>query len=237
MQKTDFRTLQKEENGEEDNDAYTHDTPKKRRTVDKEGFVTPTTPDIPKSSPYYQCDDRNSLLTTPDIAEGSGELFGDNFLTLYPTFLPSETSEDLSNSEVQNEENYESNTETQFNQPSKDSLNIGSMSSQSAEMTTPSTEATGDSSEREDSEGSPQSIYDDLSIADLIKDMSEKSMKVYMHWMELFRDGEKFEEGVPSLIDELLNQAKRIEEDLIEQKEALRQRIYRITQTLRVDDL
>lgn len=34
MQKTDFRTLQKEENGEEDNDAYTHDTPKKRRTVD-----------------------------------------------------------------------------------------------------------------------------------------------------------------------------------------------------------
>nr|XP_034337242.1 uncharacterized protein LOC105333458 isoform X2 [Crassostrea gigas] len=182
MQKTDFRTLQKEENGEEDNDAYTHDTPKKRRTVDKEGFVTPTTPDIPKSSPYYQCDDRNSLLTTPDIA-------------------------------------------------------VGSMSSQSAEMTTPSTEATGDSSEREDSEGSPQSIYDDLSIADLIKDMSEKSMKIYMHWMELFRDGEKFEEGVPSLIDELLNQAKRIEEDLIEQKEALRQRIYRITQTLRVDDL
>lgn len=52
-----------------------------------------------------------------------------------------------------------------------------------------------------------------------------------------YRDGEKFEEGVPSLIDELLNQAKRIEEDLIEQKEALRQRIYRITQTLRVDDL
>lgn len=100
---------------------------------------------------------------------GSGELFGDNFLTLYPTFLPSETSEDLSNSEIQNEENYESNTETQFNQPSKDSLNIGSMSSQSAEMTTPSTEATDDSSEREDSEGSPQSIYDDLSIADLIK--------------------------------------------------------------------
>lgn len=98
---------------------------------------------------------------------GSGELFGDNFLTSYPTFLPSETSEDLS--EIQNEENYESNTETQFNQPSKDSLNIGSMSSQSAEMTTPSTEATDDSSEREDSEGSPQSIYDDLSIADLIK--------------------------------------------------------------------
>lgn len=100
---------------------------------------------------------------------GSGELFGDNFLTSYPTFLPSETSEDLSNSEIQNEENYESNTETQFNQPSKDSFNIGSMSSQSAEMTTPSTEATDDSSEREDSEGSPQSIYDDLSIADLIK--------------------------------------------------------------------
>lgn len=34
MQKTDFRTLQREENDEEDSDAYTHDTPKKRRTVD-----------------------------------------------------------------------------------------------------------------------------------------------------------------------------------------------------------
>lgn len=236
MQKTDFRTLQKEENGEEDSDAYTQGTPKKRRTVDKEGFVTPTTPDIPKSSPYYQCDDRNSLFTPPDITVGSGELFGDNFLTSYQTFLPSETSENPSISEIQNEENNYSNTETQFNQPSKDSLNIGSMSSQAADMTS-LTEATEDDSEREESEGSPQSIYDDMSIADIIKDMSEKSMKVYMHWMELFRDGEKFEEGVPSLIDELLNQAKRIEEDLTEQKEALRQRIYRITQTLRVDDL
>lgn len=100
---------------------------------------------------------------------GSGELFGDNFLTSYPMFLSPETSEDLSNSEIQNEENHESNTETHFNQLSKDSLNIGSMSSRAAEMTTPSTEATDDSSEREDSEGSPQSIYDDLSIADLIK--------------------------------------------------------------------
>lgn len=36
----------------------------------KEGFVTPTTPDIPKSSPYYQCDDRNSLFTPPDITVG-----------------------------------------------------------------------------------------------------------------------------------------------------------------------
>lgn len=99
---------------------------------------------------------------------GSGELFGDNFLTSYLTFLPSGLIV-LFNSEIQNEENYESNTETRFNQPSKDSLNIGSMSSQAAEMTTPSTEATDDSSEREDSEGSPQSIYDDLSIADLIK--------------------------------------------------------------------
>lgn len=34
MQKIDFRTLQKEENGEEDSDAYTQGTPKKRRTVD-----------------------------------------------------------------------------------------------------------------------------------------------------------------------------------------------------------
>lgn len=34
MQKTDFRTLQKEENDEEDSDAYTQGTPKKRRTVD-----------------------------------------------------------------------------------------------------------------------------------------------------------------------------------------------------------
>lgn len=33
MQKTDFRTLQKE-NGDEDSDAYTQGTPKKRRTVD-----------------------------------------------------------------------------------------------------------------------------------------------------------------------------------------------------------
>lgn len=104
---------------------------------------------------------------------GSGELFGGNFLTSYPTFLPSETSEDLSNSEIQNEENYESNTETQFNQLSKDPLDIGSMSSQAAEMTKSSTEATDDSSEREDSEGSPQSIYDDLSIADLIKGDSQ----------------------------------------------------------------
>lgn len=107
-------------------------------------------------------------LHVESLYSGSGELFGDNFLTSYQTFLPSETSENPSISEIQNEENNYSNTETQFNQPSKDSLNIGSMSSQAADMTS-LTEATEDDSEREESEGSPQSIYDDMSIADIIK--------------------------------------------------------------------
>lgn len=109
-------------------------------------------------------------LQIESFYSGSGELFGDNFLTSYQTFLPTETSENPSNSEMQNnEENNKFNTETQFNQSPKDPLNIGSMSSQAAELTTSSTEATDDDSEREDSEGSPQSIYDDMSIADIIK--------------------------------------------------------------------
>lgn len=109
------------------------------------------------------------LLHVESFYSGSGELFSDNFMTSYQTFLPSETSENPSISEIQNEENNDSNTETQFNQPSKDPLNIGSISSQAADMTTSLTEATEDDSEREESEGSPQSIYDDMSIADIIK--------------------------------------------------------------------
>nr|XP_022289255.1 uncharacterized protein LOC111101176 [Crassostrea virginica] len=223
MHNTDFVASPKNDFDKEER----MDSPKRRRTVDDEGFVTPTTPDIPRSSTYHQAQGGDEQYTS--VNSDGDEFFDNDFLTSYQSFSSSPgTRQKSSDTEPQGEDDRAS----QFT-----SRDIPQNESQQPEMTSPSPRTNDDDSEREDSQESCQHIYDDLSIADLIKDMSEKSMKVYMHWMELFRDGEKFEEGVPSLIDELLNHARHIEADLVKQKECLRQRLHSVTQTLRVDRL
>ncbi|XP_061194264.1 uncharacterized protein LOC133202361 isoform X2 [Saccostrea echinata] len=254
---SDMNGIESDESEKDDefNDTSTHAaSPKRRRKVDNEGFVRPTTPDIPKTSPYYQYHTINSAYTMSESDESFDQNFTSSFnfdenassRSDFQVLDSNESYEVPQLSETPKDQSYEvsqtaddqSYAESQFSQSFNDQLNTASQQSQSIDtLSTDTSTTTEDVDTNEDSQSSSQNIYDDMNIADIITDMKEKTAKVYMHWMELFRDGEKFEEEVPSLIDDLLNQAKQMEQHLIEQKESLRQRIYGITRTLRIDNL
>ena len=89
------------------------------------------------------------------------EFFDNDFLTSYQSFSSSPgTRQKSSDTEPQGEDDRAS----QFT-----SRDIPQNESQQPEMTSPSPRTNDDDSEREDSQESCQHIYDDLSIADLIK--------------------------------------------------------------------
>ncbi|XP_062607604.1 uncharacterized protein LOC134269428 [Saccostrea cucullata] len=242
------------EKDEESKDTHAAST-KRRRTVDNEGFVRPTTPDIPKTSPYYQYNPINSAYAMSSVEPD--ESFGQNFTSSFhfDENAPSRSdfqdldeiqSYEVAQLETLKDQSYEvsqtdddqSYAESQFSQSFNNQSNEDSQQSLSTDtLSTETSTTTEDAETNEDSQSSSQNIYEDMNIGEIMTDMKEKTAKVYMHWMELFRDGEKFEEEVPSLIDDLLNQAKQMEQHLIEQKESLRQRIYGITRTLRIDNL
>ena len=70
------------------------------------------------------------------------------------------------------------------------------------------------------------------SMLELFQSLSEEYQLLNTDYSQVFRDSEQFEESCPGQLDELLQAAKALEKDLLQQKEALRSRLKTLQQSL-----
>ncbi|XP_046578181.1 uncharacterized protein LOC124285937 [Haliotis rubra] len=178
----------------------------RKRKVDEEGFVHPTTPDIPKSSIRYGLPSKpfgfeKLISNNQDIpAEGRGR---------------------------QNSDFDEIGGESNNVRRDDDESVISSEDTNASENT-----CVGVYNKASDSDSEVDKLTKNEKVSELIKELSADARMVTKQFAETFEDCENYETFCVSQLDQLISDAIRLEETLKNQKDALRQRLGFISRTL-----
>lgn len=177
----------------------------RKRKVDEEGFVHPTTPDIPKSSIRY------GLPSKPfgfeKLINHDQDILAEDAVRQNPDF--DETNEESNNTRREESESVISSEDAKVTENACVEIYTDSDS-----------ERMGDKSTKHDK------------VSKLIMELSAEVRMATMQFAETFEDSENYETFCVSQLDQLISEAVSLEKTLKNQKEALRQRLGFISRTL-----
>jgi len=71
-------------------------------------------------------------------------------------------------------------------------------------------------------------------IQDVMKELKQDANMLNVNWTQVFRDSEHYEMFCPTRLDRILQDAKALEQNLIQQKDALRNRLGMLSQALKL---
>ncbi|XP_071811842.1 uncharacterized protein [Apostichopus japonicus] len=75
----------------------------------------------------------------------------------------------------------------------------------------------------------------EVMLESVLKDAGNDLKSGCLQWIHVFKESEEFENFCPNRVDKLLSEAKALEENLLQQKQQLMQRLKALSRTLKMD--
>jgi len=205
----------------------------KTRKIDNEGFVTPATPDIPKSSVQYE--DHNIDGYDGYVGTAEGDMYippedgsGDNYSHIQ--HLGEHESDQQNYGQIQDSGAFQmDDSPAIINEEGENQGSIPFTSDQNeCESTRPII--------LDETENDPSASVSELPpVEQRINDLSQDLKMNQLKWALDFKNCEDFELLCPKRVDQILAAAKQYERSLLKQKEEFLSRLNMLSNTLHLN--